>query len=168
MLVLACLPPAVSAHLTPTPAALPRPIALGKLSPPFTYPMVFKATMRICAAAAALLHIKFIPALVALLDAQQLLSGSLAPYLPARVVSALVTNTCNNPELGCGAKLCSTVSAAAACLWQQQTPVHWCEILPYPDCMHCVQWLHCACAAVAVSKHTVLGESPSIRSTVLR
>uniref|UniRef100_A0A383VWB1 Uncharacterized protein n=1 Tax=Tetradesmus obliquus TaxID=3088 RepID=A0A383VWB1_TETOB len=88
---------------------LPRPIALGKLSPPFTYPMVFKASFRLCAAAAALLLIKFIPALVALLDAQQLLTGVLAPYLPDRILSALVTNSCHGAELGCGAQLCSTV-----------------------------------------------------------
>uniref|UniRef100_A0A383VUC6 Uncharacterized protein n=1 Tax=Tetradesmus obliquus TaxID=3088 RepID=A0A383VUC6_TETOB len=47
--------------------------------------MVFKASVRLCAAAAALLLIKYIPALVALLDMQQLLTGVLAPYLPARV-----------------------------------------------------------------------------------
>ncbi|WIA11970.1 hypothetical protein OEZ85_012052 [Tetradesmus obliquus] len=88
---------------------LPRPIALGKLSPPFTYPMVFTASVRLCAAAAALLLIKYIPALVALLDMQQLLTGVLAPYLPARVLSALVTNSCSAPELGCGTQLCSTV-----------------------------------------------------------
>lgn len=78
-------PAALLLSVTPSPAALPRPIALGKLSPPFTYPMVFKASFRLCAAAAALLLIKFIPALVALLDAQQLLTGVLAPYLPDRI-----------------------------------------------------------------------------------
>jgi hypothetical protein len=75
--------------------------------------MVFKATMRICLAAAVLLLIKYIPALVALLSAQQMVTNSLAPYLPARVLSALVSNTCSTPELGCGAQLCSTVSAAS-------------------------------------------------------
>jgi hypothetical protein len=60
-----------------------------------------------------LLLIKLLPSLVALLGAQQLLSDALAPHLPARVLSALLTNTCADPELACGAKLCTLVSAVA-------------------------------------------------------
>ncbi|KAF6251620.1 hypothetical protein COO60DRAFT_604732 [Scenedesmus sp. NREL 46B-D3] len=85
----------------------PHPVVLGKLTPPLTYPAITKVIMRLCQAAAVLLLVKLAPAFVALLDAQQLLADALAPHLPARVLSALLTNTCADPEMMCGAKLCS-------------------------------------------------------------
>jgi hypothetical protein len=93
-------------------AARPYPIALGKLTPPFTYPALHKAAVRLSLAAAVLILIKLFPSLAALLGAQQLLGDVLAPHLPARVLSALLTNTCADPEMLCGAKLCTLVSTA--------------------------------------------------------
>ncbi|KAF6251617.1 hypothetical protein COO60DRAFT_604715 [Scenedesmus sp. NREL 46B-D3] len=92
--------------------ARPYPVAFGKLTPPFAYPTLQKAAVRLCQAAVVLLLVKLAPAFVALLDAQQLLADALAPHLPARVLSALLTNTCADPEMMCGAKLCSLVSVA--------------------------------------------------------
>jgi hypothetical protein len=60
-----------------------------------------------------LILIKLIPSLVALMGVQQLLADALAPHLPGRVLSVLLTNTCADPELACGAKLCTLVSAVA-------------------------------------------------------
>uniref|UniRef100_A0A383VV54 Uncharacterized protein n=1 Tax=Tetradesmus obliquus TaxID=3088 RepID=A0A383VV54_TETOB len=85
----------------------PYPVALGKLTPPLTYPAVTMIVMPFSQAAAVLLLIKLIPAFVALLGAQQLLQAALAPHLPARVLSVLLTNTCADFEMMCGAKLCS-------------------------------------------------------------
>jgi hypothetical protein len=56
-----------------------------------------------------LLLVKLIPSLVALLEAQQLLADALGPHLPGRVLSVLLTNTCADPEMACGAKLCTLV-----------------------------------------------------------
>jgi hypothetical protein len=82
------------------------------LSPPLTYPAVSKIVTRLGQAAAVLLMIKIVPAFVALLGAQQLLEGVLAPHLPGRVLSVPLTNTCGDPEMMCGARLCSAVSFA--------------------------------------------------------
>jgi hypothetical protein len=90
-------------------AAPPYPVALGNLTPPFTYPAITKVALRLCQAAAVLILIKLLPSLVALLGAQQLLGDALATHLPARVLSVLLTNTCADPELACGAKLCTLV-----------------------------------------------------------
>jgi hypothetical protein len=86
----------------------PYPVGLGRLPPPFTYPVIHKVVNRLGLASAALLVMKTIPSLVALFGAQQLLSDALAPYLPERVLSTLLTNTCADPEFGCGPQLCST------------------------------------------------------------
>jgi hypothetical protein len=47
--------------------------------------------------------------LATLLGAQQLLADALAPHLPERVLSTLLTNTCGDAEMMCGPKLCSEV-----------------------------------------------------------
>jgi hypothetical protein len=104
--------------LMPYAAARPYPIALGKLRPPFTYPVLHKAAVSLSLAAAVLLLVKITPAFVALLGAQQLLSDALAPHLPGRVLSVLLTNTCADPELLCGTKLCTLVSAVQSKILQ--------------------------------------------------
>jgi hypothetical protein len=79
--------------------------------------VIHKVVNRLGLASAALLVMKTIPSLVALFGAQQLLSDALAPYLPERVLSTLLTNTCADPEFGCGPQLCSTVSAGCYLLF---------------------------------------------------
>jgi hypothetical protein len=107
-------------HFFSCTSAPPYPAGLSRLEPPFTYPVIHKIVKRLSLAAAALILIKAIPSLVALLGAQQLLSDALDPHLPERVLSTLLTNTCEgSSELMCGAKLCCMVSGGcAACAYR--------------------------------------------------